>query len=97
MALQEESDTAKLRKKAVDQQVEMANLRQTLRKVAKERDQYKARVKPNYREAQRLLTRKNHAIIIKALHTDRIWRVDPTELAKAERVAIALRPLFDEG
>jgi len=49
MMLQEEPDAAKLRKKFVDQQVEMANLRQVMKKIAKERDQYKARVKPNYR------------------------------------------------
>jgi len=75
----------------------MANLRRALRKTAKERDQYKARVKPNYREAQRLLTRQSYNVIIKALHFDRRKQIDASELAEAERVAIALRPLFDEG
>jgi len=97
MALQEEPDAAKLRKKVVDQQVEMANLRRVLKKTAKERDQYKARVKPNYREAQRLLTRATFNVIIKAMHYDRRQQLKPAELAEAERLFIALKPLFVEG
>jgi len=97
MALQEEPDAAKLRKKVVEQQVEMANLRHELRRLIKERDRLQARVKPKFRSATGLLTRKNHDIIIKALHFDRRKQLTADELATAERVAIALRPLFDEG
>jgi hypothetical protein len=39
--LQEEPDAAKLRKKVVDQRVEMASLRQEMRRLAKERDKYR--------------------------------------------------------
>jgi len=43
-----------------------------------------------------LLTRQNYTvIIIKALHPDRAKHV--AELATAQRLATALRPLFDEG
>jgi len=95
-ALQEDPDAAKLRKKVVDLQVEMASLRQAMRQVAKERDEYQARTKPKYRETKRLLIRKNHDALIKALHSDRLKQCTAAELATAERVAVALRPLFDE-
>src|SRR5262249_58397710 len=95
--LQEEPDAAKLRKKVVDLQVEMASMRRVMKKIAKERDQYLARTKRKYREAKRLLTRENYSVIIKALHPDRAKHVTAAELATAERVATALRPLFDEG
>ena len=94
MALQEEPDVAKLRKKVVEQQVEMASLRRVMKKIAKERDQYKARVKPKYREARHLLTRKSHNVIINALHADRLKQCDPAELKEAHRLVTALRPLF---
>src|SRR5262249_39832905 len=101
MMLQEEPNAAKLRKKIVDQQVEMASMRQAMRRVAKERDKYQARVqayaKPKHREARRLLTRENYNAIIKVMHSDRAKHVTPAELAEAERVAVALRPLFDEN
>jgi hypothetical protein len=95
-ALQEEPDAAKLRKKVVEQQEVMTSMRQAMKRVAKERDQYRVRIQPKFREATRLLTRQNYGIIIKALHSDRTKQVGPPELAEAERVAIALRPLFDE-
>jgi hypothetical protein len=95
-ALQEEPDAAKLRKKVIDQQAEMASMRQVMKKIAKERDQYKVRVKPNYREARRLLTRQNYGVIIKALHPDRARHVTAAELAEAGRLAAGLRPLFAE-
>ena len=91
--LAEEPDAAKLRK----QVIEMASMRQTMKKIAKERDQYRARTKSKYREAQRLATRKNHNVIIKALHVDRDKSHTAEEIAEARRVAIALRSLFDEG
>jgi len=94
--LQEEPDAAKLRKKVVDQQVEMASLRRAFKQTAKERDQYKARTRLKYREAARLLIPKNHSIIVKALHSDRLKQCSADELKEAERVAVALRPLFDE-
>jgi len=101
MMLQQDPDAAKLRKKVVDQQVEMASLRRIMKQVAKERDQYQARVKayqrPKHREARQLLIRKNYAVIINALHSDRTKQVDATELAEAERLVVALRPLFDES
>jgi hypothetical protein len=85
-----------LRKKVVDQQVEMASMRQAMKRLAKERDQYQRRARPKYREAQRLLTRKNYGDIIKALHPDRTKHVTAPELAIAGRLVTALRPLFDE-
>jgi hypothetical protein len=94
--LQLEPDAAKLRKKVVDQQVEMANLGRVLKQTAKERDHYQAHTQFKYRDAKRHLTRKNHGIIIKALHSDRMKQCTAAELAAAERVATALRPLFDE-
>lgn len=95
-ALQEEPDVAKLRKKVINQQVEMASLRQALRKVVKERDKAQARLQPKPREAQRLLTRQNYGDIIKALHPDRIKHCTPIELATAVKLVTGLRPLFDE-
>jgi len=99
--LQEEPDATKLRKKVVDQQVEMASLRHAMKQVAKERDKYQARVKayqqPKHQEARRLLTGPNYRILIKALHPDRSQHVTAGELAAAERLATGLRPLFDEG
>src|SRR5262245_65396977 len=100
-ALQEEPDAAKLRKKVVDLRVEMASMRRVMKKIAKERDEYQSRVKayrqPKHQEARRLLTKKNYSVIIKALHSDRTKQVDAAEKAEAERMVIALRPLFDEG
>jgi uncharacterized small protein (DUF1192 family) len=96
-ALQEEPDAAKLRKKVIDQQVEMASMRRAMKGIAKERDEYRARVNPKFREASKLLTRKNHDLLIKALHSDRSKHVTAAELAEAARVAIALRPLFIES
>jgi hypothetical protein len=95
--LQEDPDAAKLRKKVVDQQVEMASLRQAMKRIAKERDKLQVRVgSRKFREAQRLATRQNHNILINALHFDRRKQLTPDELAEAERLAVALRPLFDE-
>ena len=92
--------TTVLRKKVVDQQVEMASMRRVMKEIAKERDKYQARVKayrqPKHQEARRLLTKKNHNLIINALHPDRTKQVTDEERKEAERVAIALRPLFDE-
>jgi hypothetical protein len=97
-ALQEEPDTAKLRKQVVEQKQAMASLRQALRRVAKERDEYQAhvaRMRPKtYREAKGLLKRQNYNIIVKALHSDRAKHVKPEELAEAERLFIDLKPLF---
>jgi hypothetical protein len=99
--LQEEPDAAKLRKKVVDQQVEMASMRATMKQAAKERDQYQARVarmQPRkYGEARGLLKRQNYGVIVKVLHSDRAKHVTAAELAEAERLFIALKPLFDES
>jgi hypothetical protein len=97
MALQEEPDTAKLRKKVIEQRTEMALLRQALRRTAKERDEYRGRTEKRFREASHHATRKNYGIIVKALHSDRAKHTSAAELAEAERIIIALRPLFDEG
>jgi hypothetical protein len=94
-ALQEEPDMAKLRKKVVDQQVEMASMRREIKRLAKERDKYRTSTQPKFREASRLLTRQNYRLIVKALHSDRAKLVTPDELATAERVATALGPLFE--
>jgi hypothetical protein len=37
-----------------------------------------------------------HRVIVKALHSDRRQYVEPSELADAERLFIALKPLFIE-
>jgi chromosome segregation ATPase len=96
-ALQEEPDAAKLRKKVVDQRIEMAALRQNLRKVVKERDKYAEMTKKRFREGSAHATRKTYGIIVKALHSDRAKHTTAAELAEAERLFVALRPLFDEG
>jgi uncharacterized coiled-coil protein SlyX len=96
-ALQEEPDAAKLRQKVVEQRTQMASMRYEIRRVVKERDEYRARTKPKFRESTKLLTRKNHDLLIKALHSDRSKHVTAAELAEAERVAVALRSLFIEG
>jgi hypothetical protein len=94
--LQQEPDTAKLRKKIVDQQVEMAAMRRAMKAIAKERDALGRRVTREYREAQRFLTTTNYHVIIKALHSDRRKHVSEADLQEAERLAVALRPLFIE-
>jgi chromosome segregation ATPase len=94
--LQEEPDAAKLRKKVIDQQVELASLRRVVKQIGKERDRYQRRAKPKYRSAERLLTRTNYGVLIKSLHPDRSGHVTAAELAAAERLAIGLRPLFVE-
>ena len=96
MMLEEEPDLAKLRKKIVDQQVEMAAMRRAMKEIAKERDANSRRVNPRYQEARQLLIAANYRIIIKALHSDRSQQVSSAELAEAERLAVALRPLFIE-
>jgi hypothetical protein len=99
MMLQEEPDAAKLRKKVIDQQVEVASMRQVMKKIAKERDEYRTRAnryaQPKYAEARRLLTRDNHNVIVKALRPDLISYASPTELATAAKLVTALRPLFE--
>jgi hypothetical protein len=98
--LQEEPDAARLRKKVIDQQIEMASLRAAMKRIAKERDEHQARVnryqKPKYREARHLLTRKNHDLLIKALHSDRMKQCTADELKEAAQLVVALRPVFDE-
>jgi hypothetical protein len=101
MALQEEPNVARLRKKVVDQQVEMTSMRSVMKGIAKERDKLQVHVKayrqPKHQEAHRLLTGPNYRILIKALHSDRSKHCTAAELATAERVATALRPLFIEA
>jgi hypothetical protein len=94
--LQEEPDAAKLRKKVIDQQVEIALMRKVMKKITKERDELQRRATPEYKEACSLLTSPNYRILIKALHPDRSQHVSSDDLAKAERLAVALRPLFIE-
>jgi hypothetical protein len=100
MMLQEEPDATKLRKKVIDQQVQVALLRRELRMVVKERNEYRVRVKAykqlKHQEARRLLTGPNYRGIVKALHSDRAKHVTAAELVTAERLFIALRPLFIE-
>jgi len=95
--LAEEPDAARLRKKVVDQQVEVTSMRRVMKKIAKERDEYRARVEPKYREATGLATRATFNAIIKALHFDRRQQIKPNELAEAERLFITLKPLFVEA
>jgi hypothetical protein len=95
--LQEEPDAAKLRKKVVEQNAEIASMRRAMKEIAKERDRYRLHVRPDMRQATRLLTRANFNIIIKALHSDRRQQVKPNELAEAERLFITLKPLFIEA
>jgi hypothetical protein len=94
--LQLDPDAAKLRKTVVDQRVQIASMRRAMNEIAKERDKLQVRVNPKYREAQRLLIKENHNVLINALHPDRMKNCTPAELAKAARLAVTLRPLFDE-
>jgi len=95
--LQEEPDAAKLRKKVADQKMEMASMRRVMKEIAKERDLYQGRARSSkYKQAHRLLTRTSYGVIAKALHSDRLKGCTPAELAEAERLVVALRPLFDE-
>jgi hypothetical protein len=98
--LQLEPDAAKLRKKVVDLQIDNAGLRREWKQAAKERDKYQAALartrSKKYQEAKRFLTRQNHGLLAKALHPDRMEKCTPAELAEAARLAVALRPLFDE-
>jgi hypothetical protein len=55
--LQEDVDAAKLRKKVVVLQAEMASMRRVMKEIAKERDHWQKRAGRKYREADRLLTR----------------------------------------
>jgi hypothetical protein len=95
--LREDPDAAKLRKKVVEQQAQLAGIRRAMKEIANERDRYRRRVLPKFRAATGLLTRENHNAIIKAFHSDRSKSVTATDLATAERLVTALRPLFDEG
>ena len=97
MMLQEEPDAAKLRKKVIDQQTQMRGLRAVLKRTAEERDTYRKRTHPKFREASRMATRETYNVIIKALHSDRAKHVTATEIAEAAKRVTALRPLFDEG
>jgi hypothetical protein len=94
--LKEEPDVAKLRKKVVDQQVEMAAMRREMKAITKERDRDRTWHTPEGEKARRLLTGPNYHVLVKALHSDRRQQVSSAELAEAERVAVALRPLFIE-
>jgi hypothetical protein len=94
--LQEEPDVAKLRKKIVDQQVEMAAMRHTMKEIAKERGALLRRVSPSYREARALLTGRNYRVIMKALHPDRSQLVSSDELDEAQKLVGAIKPLFIE-
>jgi hypothetical protein len=107
MMLAEEPDAAKLRKKVVDQNVELEGRRKAMKALAKERDKlakqvarYAARYTDEFHAALRLATRKNYAVLVKANHSDRAKHCTAAELAEAERLIIALMPLFqgkDDG
>jgi hypothetical protein len=92
--LREDADAAKYRKKVVELQAQMAEMRRVMKEIAKERDRYQKRVRPKFREATGLLTSQTYRAIVKALHSDRVQHVTPAELKAAERVFITLRPLF---
>jgi hypothetical protein len=96
LMLKEEPDAAKLRKKIIDQQTEMASLRQAMKQIAKERDKYQKRTALKYQDAVKLLIRSNSDILLKALHYDRRKQATAAELAAAHRLATDLRPLFDQ-
>jgi hypothetical protein len=96
-ALAEEPDAAKLRKKIIDQQVEMAFMRKAMKEIAKERDKYRVQTEKRFREAKRHANPENYRIIVKALHSDRAKHATAAELAEAERLFIAMRPLFDKA
>jgi hypothetical protein len=67
-----------------------------MKRLAKERDTYRTRTLPKFREASRMAIRETYPVIIKALHSDRAKHTTAAELAEAERLFIALKPLFDE-
>jgi hypothetical protein len=93
--LQEEPDAAKLRKKVIDQQTEMASMRAAMKGIAKERDKLLPQTERRFREASLNATRETYSVIIKALHSDRAKYVKAAELVEAEKLFIALKPLFD--
>jgi hypothetical protein len=96
--LREDADATALRKKVVELQAERASMRQAMKRIARERDQLLPHTRPKFREAAELLSRRNYGLLVKALHSDRVRHVSASELKAAERVCIALRPLFvDEG
>jgi hypothetical protein len=97
-ALAEEPNMAKLRQQVAEKRLEIRHLQQQVRQVVKERDKYQSRMNKAYREAEReLLTAENFRVIVKAVHPDRAKNASPGELAAAERIVIALRPLFIES
>jgi hypothetical protein len=55
--LQEEPDAAKLRKKIVELQAEMASMRRAMKEIAKERDRYQTRVKA-YQQTKHIEARR---------------------------------------
>jgi uncharacterized phage infection (PIP) family protein YhgE len=95
--LKEAPNVAELLKKVVDQQDKMNRLRQNIRILAKERDRLLGQTEKRFREASHYATRKTYSVIVKALHSDRAKHTTAAELAEAERLFIALKPLFDEG
>jgi hypothetical protein len=69
----------------------MASLRQAMKALAKERDQYRRRAQKKFLEANTLATGKTFRAIVNALHP----HVTTADLKEAQRLFIALRPLFD--
>jgi hypothetical protein len=71
-ALQEEPTRPSCARRSSISKVEMASLRQAMKRIAKERDGLQLRVQA-YKQLKHkdVLTRKNHDAIIKALHPNR--------------------------
>jgi hypothetical protein len=97
-ALQEEPDLAKLRQKVVDQRLEIAQLKRDIKRLAKERDKLQIRATRRRREAEaeKMLTAASFRLLVKVVHSDRAAHSTAAELAAAERIVIAMRPLFIE-
>jgi predicted RNase H-like nuclease (RuvC/YqgF family) len=95
-ALAEEPDASKLRKKVIDQRVEMMGLRTELKRLAKERDKLQHMVPEvrKLRSVARFDQRKAFTVIAKALHEDRLQTCSKAELNEANKYFLELKPLF---
>jgi hypothetical protein len=94
MMLAEEPDTAKLRKKAVDQQVEMASMRRAMKEIGKERDKLTKLTDKRFLKAAHLASRQSYGVLVHVLHSDKRKHATEADLAEAERIIVAIKPLF---
>jgi hypothetical protein len=91
-----DGETIKLRKEVEQLRGERTSLKQALRRVAKERDQFRViQSSPLLRAATRGgLKRERFNAIAKALHADRLEKCSKAELNDAASYFFELKPLF---